>query len=75
MQVIGTLCVLFVLSIQLAPVLGLLMLTVSILVGTCSHTVSLIVILSLWKLGSYSEKHALFSGVDAKSEYFSSPAA
>lgn len=33
MQVIGTLCILFSLSTQLAPVLGLLMLSVSILVG------------------------------------------
>lgn len=32
-QVIGTLCVLFTLSPQLAPVLGLLMLTVSAVVG------------------------------------------
>lgn len=33
LQVIGTICILFALSPQLAPILGLLMLTVSVSVG------------------------------------------
>ncbi|KAL2558577.1 ABC transporter B family member 28 [Forsythia ovata] len=37
-EVIGTMCLLFVLSIQLAPILGLLMLTVSILVAVYKRT-------------------------------------
>ncbi|KAI3458205.1 hypothetical protein Pfo_014868 [Paulownia fortunei] len=37
-EVIGTLCLLFALSIQLAPVLGLLMLTVSVLVAVYKRT-------------------------------------
>lgn len=37
-EVIGTLCLLFALSVQLAPVLGLLMLTVSILVAIYKRT-------------------------------------
>ncbi|KAL8543894.1 hypothetical protein ACS0TY_004444 [Phlomoides rotata] len=37
-EVIGTLCLLFALSIQLAPVLGLLMLTVSVLIAVYKRT-------------------------------------
>ncbi|XP_022879674.1 ABC transporter B family member 28 [Olea europaea var. sylvestris] len=37
-EVIGTMCLLFVLSIQLAPILGLLMLTVSFLVAVYKRT-------------------------------------
>ncbi|KAL6580415.1 ABC transporter B member 28 [Orobanche minor] len=37
-EVIGTLCLLFALSVQLAPVLGLLMLTVSVLVAVYKRT-------------------------------------
>ncbi|KAL0400804.1 UNVERIFIED_CONTAM: ABC transporter B family member 28 [Sesamum latifolium] len=37
-EVIGTLCLLFALSVQLAPVLGLLMLTVSVLVAIYKRT-------------------------------------
>ncbi|KAK4385038.1 ABC transporter B family member 28 [Sesamum angolense] len=37
-EVVGTLCLLFALSIQLAPVLGLLMLTVSVLVAIYKRT-------------------------------------
>ena len=33
LQVIGTICILFTLAPQLAPILGILMLTVSVLVG------------------------------------------
>ncbi|KZV41051.1 Non-intrinsic ABC protein 8 isoform 1 [Dorcoceras hygrometricum] len=37
-QVIGTLCLLFALSVQLAPILGLLMFTVSVLVAVYKRT-------------------------------------